>query len=86
VLSPYIPDVEAYAPLLDAESRRGLRGWIFIGADDTRCGPGTHALADRMRAAGLPVMLYQYPDFTFGYPPGFDALLAEAVDFVMQAG
>jgi hypothetical protein len=85
-LSPYIPDVEVYAPLLDVASGRGIRGWLFIGADDTRCGPGTHALADRMRAADLPVMLHQHPDYTFGYPPGFDALLAEAVDFVMQAG
>jgi hypothetical protein len=83
-LSPYIPDVEVYAPLLDASARRGLRGWLFIGADDTRCGPGTQALVDRMQAAGIPVMLHQHPDFTFGYPPNFDVLLAEAVAFVMQ--
>ena len=81
-LSPYVPDLEeTFEPLIRAASLPHLRGVITIGERDSRCYHGAVTLAALLREAGAKIDLRQYSGFTQGYPPDFNSLLPQALDF-----
>lgn len=79
VVGPYLPPAE-----LDAlVAPRDVRSWITVGERDREGHPGSVALADRLRAAGIPVHLDVRAGLGHAYPEDMEHILADALTFAL---
>lgn len=80
-VGPWIPlkEVDALA------AARPVRTFIAVGDKDRSGHAGSLALAERLHDAGVPVELRVIAGHGHEYPPAWDALLGEALDFALAA-
>jgi len=72
---------ETLHAILESARVRGLRGYFIIGAnDDAIFADKVQALAEKIKAAGIPCGLEIVPDATHDYSPAYDAALRRALD------
>jgi predicted esterase len=82
---PRMNDLKEWQPLLDRSRTKGLRGVIWIGAaDETIPRDNVHKLANMLNAAGIPTHLETFPKLGHAYPPDFEQLAAQAIDFIFS--
>lgn len=79
VVGPWIP-LKEVGPLASA---RPVPTFIVVGDRDKAGYEGSAALADRLRGQKVAVERRVIAGGGHGYPPGWDALLAEALDFAL---
>lgn len=80
-ISPVLSDVEYFVPLAEAAVRRGLRGYIFAGEEDTRAYSGAKRFARLLHDYGMPLHFEVRP-VSFGYPKDFPQVLSTALQFI----
>ena len=74
---------ETLEALLVPARERGVRGYLIIGAQDRAVvAEKIHALAGKLRSAGIACDLETVPDATHDYSPAYDAALVRALAFV----
>jgi predicted esterase len=83
---PTLAEAERWQPLIEAARGRGLRGYVLLGENDHSI-PQEEigALVEQLNAGGVPCELEVYPNLAHQFPPDFEAILARALTFVVDA-
>jgi predicted esterase len=86
---PTIDEPELWLPLIEEYRQKpstGLRGYIFIGEQDTDIEPqAVVALAELLNSHGIPCKLEKLPGLRHEYPPDFEPGLSRALGFIEQS-
>ncbi len=83
-VAPYLAGkLEEWQPHIAAAAERGTRVYLIIGDNDNADGYNdTLRLAEMLKAANVPYQLKVYPGMAHTYPPDFDKVLVEALEFI----
>ncbi len=83
VIGPYLPDLAALEPYVEAAAARGLRGYIVMGLLESPEGQGIiRAIPPFLEAHGIPCELEEQPDLAHAFPGAFDQVLDRALAFI----
>jgi predicted esterase len=85
VLGPYLPDVAALEPHLEAARQRGLRGYIVVGEQDVQCYEVAQQVHKLLNDNGIPCELELRTDIQHNYPEDFPDVLERGLGFIQQA-
>jgi len=85
VLGPYLPDVAALEPFLEAARQRGLRGYIVVGEQDVQCYEVAKQVHKLLNGEGIPCELELRTDIQHNYPNDFADALARGLAFIQSA-
>ncbi len=81
---PKMDDLDQWQPFIDQAAGRNLRGVVWMGGDDlTIPQNNVRKLVDRLNAAGISTRLDVFPGLKHDYPANFEAVAAEALDFIL---
>jgi dienelactone hydrolase len=78
----YGGDMAPWDALVKEAAKRELRAYLIIGDDDRGCYEGTLAMADLLKANGIPCQLKVYAGMRHVYPDDFAGTLPEALRFL----
>jgi acetyl esterase/lipase len=81
---PYMNEPDRWVPLIEASQGRGLRGYLVVGELDVFCYEGTLALAELLKARGVPCQLEVHPNLGHDFPPEFQQSLARTLEFILR--
>ena len=85
VLGPYLPDVTALEPFLEAAQQRGLRGYIVVGEGDVQCYEVAQQVHKLLNDSGIPCELELRTDIQHNYPEDFADALERGLAFIQKA-
>ncbi len=83
---PRIDEPERLFPSLEASREKGLRGYLIVGGQDTRCYETTMRLAAFLKEQGIACELETHPDTGHWFPPDFESSLRRALEFIVGEG
>lgn len=86
VVVPAIRDATVFAPHLRGAAGRGLRIAIVAGGRDTDRSEPIRRLHAMLQEAGVAARLHVDPAVAHDFPSDFDALLPEALAWIMDGG
>lgn len=82
LVGPWLPELEAWAPLLDNLKDRGVRGYILVGDRDELCVENCRKLEALLKEREIPVQLDLVEGLDHRYPEDFEVRLEKALKFV----
>ena len=85
VLGPYLPDVAALEPYLEAAQQRGMRGYIVVGEQDVQCYEVAQQVHKLLNDSGIPCELELRTDIQHNYPGDFADVLERGLAFIQEA-
>lgn len=82
---PTIDTPDAWLPLIERAERRGLRGYVILGEQDTGVPhEAIRAIVALLNAHGIPCELEMVPGVRHAYPPDFGPSIDRALAFVLD--
>lgn len=80
---PTIETPDAWLPLIEQGAARGMRGYIFVGEEDTGIPQDRiRSLVELLNTHNLPCVFETLPDLRHVYPPDFAPALDRALSFI----
>ena len=81
---PKMTDLNDWLPLLDKAAGRDLHGVIWMGEDDlTIPQVNVRTLVKWLNERGIPTDLVTFPGLGHEYPPDFEQVATQALDFIL---
>ena len=83
LVAPFLPDVNALLPALDAGQGHGLRVYLVASDDDFYCLEVAQKLAVLLPRYGIDCRLETYPNLGHSFPPPFESRVPAALEYVL---
>jgi acetyl esterase/lipase len=82
IVAPYLPYEYVEAPEMTITPSNPLRGYVVVGEQDDPTFGFSEKFTTRIEQAGIPCQRVSYPGLEHDYPPDFDAVLLQGLQFI----
>jgi hypothetical protein len=82
LVGAYVPDMGQLVASIDTDAAHQLRAYLVVGEDDDECYAISPALAEHLRAHGIPCELEVHPKLGHEFPPEFEKSLTRGLEYI----